>query len=163
MRPTLEHLESRELLAVWSEPMHITYSLTALRALGDLPRDVVRAEAREAIKLWDAAVPGIKCYQVSGSADIDFHIGQLDGPGYSTLWGYGYYPPNGRITLDQSEAWTLPMLDWITKHEVGHALGLGHSSNEDDMMYPYYRPGNPVTSLSDADLAIALSMYREDQ
>lgn len=159
MKPELEQLEGRELPATWANPLHITYSLTYLKALGDISRDVVRAEAKEAVKLWDSAVPGIKCYQVSGKADIDFYVGQLDGPGYSTLWGYGYYPPNGKIILDQTETWTRPMLDWIAPHEVGHSLGLYHSANKEDMMYPYFNKTNPVTSLSDADIAIAIALY----
>lgn len=158
MRPTLEHLESRELLAVWSEPMHITYSLTYLRALGDLPRDVVRAEAREAIKLFDTNVPGVKLYQVSGSgANIDLHVETIDGPG--GLWGWGQYPPDGRISIDPEEDWDLNMIRWILLHETGHALGLQHTNDTRDVMYPYYNEANPVLSLSNNDVATALVLY----
>jgi len=39
----------------------------------------------------------------------------------------------------------------VVLHEVGHCLGLSHSSNKEDVMWPYYRKDDPVLQLSGND------------
>ena len=44
----------------------------------------------------------------------------------------------------------------VALHETGHALGLGHSDNPADVMYPYYRM---VSGLSSGDISAAQQLY----
>jgi hypothetical protein len=44
----------------------------------------------------------------------------------------------------------------VALHETGHALGLGHSDNPDDVMYPYYRI---VSGLAPGDIAAIQQQY----
>lgn len=44
----------------------------------------------------------------------------------------------------------------VALHETGHALGLGHSDNPNDVMYPYYRM---VSGLSPGDIAAIQQLY----
>ncbi|HEX5228573.1 MAG TPA: matrixin family metalloprotease [Bryobacteraceae bacterium] len=44
----------------------------------------------------------------------------------------------------------------VALHETGHALGLGHSDNPADVMYPYYRM---VTGLAPGDIAAIQQQY----
>lgn len=88
----------------------------------------------------------------------------FDGPG--GVLAHTFYPANpnpepvaGDMHLDDSEAWhigTTTDLFSVTLHELGHALGLGHSDNPNDVMYPYYKQ---VTGLAAGDIAAIQTMY----
>jgi len=73
-------------------------------------------------------------------------------------------PPNpeplaGDLHLDDAESWHVgAQVDVfsVALHELGHALGLGHSDNPNDVMYPYLKL---VTTLADGDKTAILSMY----
>lgn len=62
------------------------------------------------------------------------------------------YGPDGRA-LNTDEFYE------ICLHEIGHALGLGHSNDREDIMYPSTRQ-IPVTSLSQRDREVLMQLYR---
>jgi hypothetical protein len=74
------------------------------------------------------------------------------------------YPVNpepiaGDLHFDDDEHWSVggvTDLFSVALHETGHALGLGHSDNPADVMYPYYRR---FTSLAAGDIAGIQSLY----
>jgi len=49
----------------------------------------------------------------------------------------------------------------VALHEIGHALGLKHSTNRSSIMYPFYKPfqDREVVELSDADLQLVREIY----
>lgn len=70
-----------------------------------------------------------------------------------------YEPPctiiNNTITLGaKTKTYVLNEVDMqnIAIHELGHALGLGHSDYANDIMYPQYTPKGNVIALSTLDL-----------
>ncbi|MEM3078021.1 MAG: matrixin family metalloprotease, partial [Nitrososphaerales archaeon] len=70
-----------------------------------------------------------------------------------------YEPPctiiNNTITLGaKTKTYILNEVDMqnIAIHELGHALGLGHSNYANDIMYPQYTPRGNVIALSTLDL-----------
>lgn len=73
-------------------------------------------------------------------------------------------PPNpesiaGDLHLNDDERWQVGAnidLYSVVLHETGHALGLGHSDQPGDVMYPYYRL---QTHLSDRDIETVRSLY----
>ena len=77
-----------------------------------------------------------------------------------------FYPANpnpepiaGDMHLNDSIAWgigTNTDLFSVTLHELGHALGLGHSDNPNDVMYPYYKM---VSGLTADDIAAVQTLY----
>ena len=74
----------------------------------------------------------------------------FDGPGY--VLAHAYYPYEfdafgGDIHFDSDENWTFDGrhskngVDFynVAVHEIGHSLGLAHSSDRNSVMYPYYK------------------------
>jgi len=47
----------------------------------------------------------------------------------------------------------------VTAHEIGHALGLGHSSERWSVMSPFYEGFNPQYSLANDDILGIRSLY----
>jgi len=73
----------------------------------------------------------------------------FDGKG--GMLAYAFYPLNnkglaGDIHFDDDEDFTINGarpgyevdLQWVATHELGHSLGLDHSSDQNDIMFPYY-------------------------
>ena len=124
----------------------------------------VRGEIDRALREWQKYAPiRLTAGQAADTARtiaIRFARGAhgdsypFDGPG--GILGHTYYPapPNsepvaGDMHLDADEAWaagTAVDLYSVVLHEVGHALGLGHSDVPGAVMYPYYRQASGLTA-----------------
>ncbi|KAF3444708.1 hypothetical protein FNV43_RR14401 [Rhamnella rubrinervis] len=69
----------------------------------------------------------------------------FDGPG-GTL-AHAFAPTNGRFHYDGDESWTVGGsegsydLETVALHEIGHLLGLQHSSVRDAIMFPFIEAG----------------------
>ncbi|CAF1602163.1 unnamed protein product [Rotaria sp. Silwood1] len=74
-----------------------------------------------------------------------------DGPG--KLLAYEFFPTDGRIRFDPGETWTQKYdnndanFRLVATHEIGHALGLEHSSDQSSIMAPYYKLMQPEALL----------------
>lgn len=89
----------------------------------------------------------------------------FDGRG-STL-AHAFYPTTGDIHFDDDEYFTdnykneyeQYTLRLIAAHEIGHALGLSHSSEEGSLMYPLYQQFNSSYELAEDDQRGIQTLY----
>ncbi|XP_055802560.1 metalloendoproteinase 3-MMP-like [Solanum dulcamara] len=97
----------------------------------------------------------------------------FDGP-MGTL-AHAFSPPAGHFHLDGEENWVVdgvPVnegnffsilsavdLESVAVHEIGHLLGLGHSSVEDSIMYPSLEAGIRRVELVDDDIQGVQELY----
>ena len=106
--------------------------------------DLTPAKARRAIAdgfaCWAAVTP-LSFKEVASGEDITLRFitgsygdGSFDGP--SGTLAFGYYA--GPIYFDEAEGWSQSFLAQVALHEIGHSLGLAHSTVAASAMNPFY-------------------------
>ena len=80
------------------------------------------------------------------------------------MLAHAFFPTDGRIHFDDEERftetgsiWGANSLIYVAVHEIGHALGLGHSNVKGSVMWPTASRGTP--KLHRDDIAGIKSLY----
>ncbi|XP_033124830.1 stromelysin-1-like [Anneissia japonica] len=145
----------------------------------DMSQSDTRRIVAAAYKLWSDATPlEFKEVGINGKADTVIKFAarahgdrmKFDGPGNELAHAYhlmgGYKDLNGDIHFDGEEYWTKYKpsgykrnLFTVLAHEIGHTLGLSHSTNPDALMYRYYQRLQQNYKLSKDDIAGIQDLY----
>ncbi len=115
----------------------------------------LREAVRNAVIQWDSKIAGLNLQEVKGSGSADINIAfKKDGkslPGQRTKHGMmtaglTLFDLRGRNLIDEvhitlakgvrGNDFSSSQLELVADHELGHALGLGHSNFKSSIMFP---------------------------
>ncbi|PAV87801.1 hypothetical protein WR25_11868 [Diploscapter pachys] len=135
---------------------------------------IVRQEntLHRAFHLWSAASSVTFTETLSPTDQTDFviafergrHDDEFPFDGRDGVVAHAFYPLDGRLHFDADEFWTLNSRQGVNLfqtsiHEIGHLLGLEHSTDPRAAMYGARRPYDPEFALGDDDVRAIRALF----
>ncbi|PKU63749.1 metalloendoproteinase 4-MMP [Dendrobium catenatum] len=162
----------------WSRPspLHLTYSLSPTNTIDYVNRPAIDAAVRRSFARWAKVIPMTfshsKDFQTA-DVKVAFYAGDHgDGQPFDGVLGvlaHAFSPENGRLHLDAAERWAVDFskeeskvavdLESVLTHEIGHVLGLAHSTVQEAVMYPSLSPRTKKVNLRVDDIEGVQALY----
>ncbi|GER40708.1 matrix metalloproteinase [Striga asiatica] len=154
----------------------LTYAFSPDHGIDYLDPTDVRAAFARSFARWCAFIP-VTFTETEDYENADVKIGWYNGDhgdglpfdGVLSVLAHAFEPEDGRIHLDAAERWTTDLrkerskvavdLESVAMHEIGHVLGLGHSTDRDAVMYFHQGRRTRKVELAEDDVVGIQTLY----
>jgi len=161
---------------VRGSPMTLTYAFSPYDTIGLLSEEEIRRAFEGAFSRWASVIP-VNFVEVREYEEADIKVGFYrgdhgDGEPFDGVLGvlaHAFSPVNGRLHLDGEETWAVDFdrekskvavdLESVASQEIGHVLGLAHSSVKEAVMYPSLGPRTRKVDLKVDDVEGVQALY----